>query len=374
MIIREPSVRILNYAQYLKHSKPKRALLSYLSQPILDELTGGTSVRFSNDGLATSWPKVLNKLGYSVDIINWDDNDFTFEHSYQLIISHGGINYDNIARQMGESRYIYFSTGSYWKFHNQQEQKRFKDFERRHKTVLPNDRFIDHPEEAANRRADAIICLGNKAAAETYEGFENVYNLPVGSFTGVGHEKTHAEIEAGRKNILFIAGAGNIHKGLDLLLDAIADMPDFILHIYTFLDPEFVRFYKKQLNGSNVIIHEFEAFPSEKFLAITKICNIAIMPSCSEGSPGSIVEAMIQGLIPIVSQEAHIDVDGAGIVLKENTIQAIHDALRSVSTANPEELVKFSHIASTTGLNNHSRQVFEKTLTGIVKRFEKTEK
>jgi glycosyltransferase involved in cell wall biosynthesis len=367
-IINDPFVRVLGYNLEISTSKPKRALLSYLSQPVLDEINGGSSVRFSNDGLATSWPKILNRIGYIVDIINWDDTDFAFNDNYDLVISHGGINFENISKQLKPTtKYIYFSTGSYWKFHNEQEKNRFREFEIRHGKALPNDRYIEHPEEAANLRAAAIICLGNQAVADTYEKFDNVYNLPIGSFTTKGHAKTLAEIEYGRKNVLFIAGAGNIHKGLDLVLDAVAKLPDIHLYIYTFLDDDFKQFYKKQLSGEQVTIYDLEAFPNEKFLELTRKCNIVVMPSCSEGSPGSIVEAMIQGLIPIVSAEAHIDIDNFGALLKDNSVETIMKTLLFKVNEDGKKLQEWSRLASITGLNRHSKEQYEESLLRIMR-------
>lgn len=370
-IITDPYVRILGYSEEIGAVKPKRALLSYLSKPVLDEINGGSSVRFSNDGLATSWPRVLNRLGYSVDIINWDDTEFNFKETYDLVISHGGINYENIAKQLfPETTYLYFSTGSYWKFHNQQEEKRFEEFKIRHGKALPNDRRIDYPEEAANQRANAIICLGNQGAADTYKDFEFVYNLPIGSFTTQGNAKTIAELEAGRENVLYVAGAGNIHKGLDLVLDAVNELPNLHLYIYTFLDNDFTHVYAKQLAGNQVTICDFEAFPNEKFLELTRKCNTAIMPSCSEGSPGSIVEAIIQGLIPIVSKEAHIDVDDFGITLKDNTVDTIKKALSSLVSEDIKKLQLKSKSANRIGLTRHSKERYERSLANIVRDIE----
>ncbi len=365
--------RVLNFPAKPPTKKPKYALVSYLSQPVVDMMSGAISVRFSNDGLATSWVIVLNQLGYSVDIINWDDSSFVFDKPYDLVVSHGGINYPTLEKQLNpKTPYIYFSTGSYWKFHNTQEKKRINDFEKRHNLKLPYDRFIEFPEENANKRADAIICLGNDLVARTYDSFPRVFNLPIGSFTHTGHVKTLEELEAGRKDILFIAGAGNIHKGLDLVLDALRELPDFTLHIYTFLDDEFRKVYKKQLDSPRVKVYDFEAFPCEKFLEVTRRCNIAIMPSCSEGSPGSIVESMIQGLLPIVSAESHIDVDGCGLVLRHNTAADIQATITKLSSWPTNKLHQYSKQAHKIGLSRHSKKTYENNLRKIIKKAIKT--
>lgn len=370
-IIKGNQPRVLGYWNNKTSKKKKRALLSYLSQPVIDELSGHKSIRFSNDGIATAWPKVLNKLGYEVDIINWDDCSFKFTKKYDVIIGHGGINFSMIQSQMNNDPFIYFSTGSYWKYHNNKEKERFLDFKIRHNVILPMDRYIHKPEESALNNARAIVCLGNEELKNTYRDFNNVYTLPIGSFTSHSLKKSTVNIEMGRKNILFIAGAGNIHKGLDLVIEAISDLPEFTLHIYTFLDSKFTDFYDRILKSKNIIIHNFEPFPCQQFLDTTKICNVAIMPSCSEGSPGSIVESMIQGLVPIVSKEAHLDVDGFGTILQDNTVETIKRTILEISNESTKNLVKRSHLARKIGLQRHSRKKFEKNLLAIMKKIEK---
>jgi len=154
------------------------------------------------------------------------------------------------------------------------------------------------------------------------------------------------------------------------VLDALEYLPDFRLHIYTFMDSEFSNYYKDSLAQPNVILYDFEAFPSDKFFMLSRKCNVAIMPSCSEGSPGSIVESMIQGLIPIVSHESHIDVDDFGVLLKDNTVETIRETLINTSVLPIKELRKRSLAAQKTALSRHSKKSYEKSLLSVMRRIE----
>ena len=87
---RNGSLRIYDYKKYLHKSnlKPKKALVSYLVNPVIDELSGAQTSLFSNNGAGRSIPKVLNELGYKVDVINWDDVR-PITGVYDLVVFHG---------------------------------------------------------------------------------------------------------------------------------------------------------------------------------------------------------------------------------------------------------------------------------------------
>lgn len=119
--------------------KRKKALLSYIPSSVHNYLNGKRSVRFSNDGIAISWAKVLVDLGYEVDIISWNDIKFKVDKEYELFICHGGVNFDHIYNQFNKKpKIIYFATGNYWRFHNSQELKRINNFNKKQICRCPN--------------------------------------------------------------------------------------------------------------------------------------------------------------------------------------------------------------------------------------------
>ena len=170
---------IYNYIDKRVKSKiNKKALLCYLTPPITRLRRGEKLAAFSTDGLAVTIPKCLNELGYSVDIINWDDTSFKPTLKYDLIIAHGG----KITRVAEEAlkiggELLYFSSGSYWEYHNTKEKERFYYFTERHNLTLPYDRLIGESEERLNSIAKGIICLGNSTVANSYSKFKNVMQL-----------------------------------------------------------------------------------------------------------------------------------------------------------------------------------------------------
>ncbi|MHC5060099.1 MAG: glycosyltransferase [Planctomycetota bacterium] len=319
--------------------KKKKALVSYITAP----LRMGSNYhpfKFSNPGIARSIVKVLTQMDYLVDVIEYNCKDFKTDKVYDLFIGHGGVNWEYLSRNVvADAIKIYFSTGTYWKQHNQSEAERFNNFERRHGVRLPFDRWIKKGEEFACHDADGIICLGNKNAAQSYAAFPLCCNLNNGVYHDNRCTPTAKDFASGANHFLYFGSAGNIHKGLDLLIEAFMQL-DAHLWCAGKIEPAFHRVYADKLGGYPNIhfVNPDKMVPlrSPLFYDLMDRCNYAILPSCAEGSPGGVIECMNQGLMPIVSRAANIDVGDYGIMLETDSIDEIIRVVRRV-TAKPEQ-------------------------------------
>jgi hypothetical protein len=65
------------------------ALVSYIPKPFRLAANDPLNVQFSNIGIARAMVRVLNEMGYGVDVINFTDNRFKVEKTYDLFIGHG---------------------------------------------------------------------------------------------------------------------------------------------------------------------------------------------------------------------------------------------------------------------------------------------
>ena len=360
-LFKKKSSKINTYRKYLQtdNSEPnknKRALVSYLVRPLLQP---PQKIRFSNDGIALNIARALNELGYIIDIVNWNDLNFIPEKKYDLFIGHGGKNFESIYKHLNEDvKVIYFSTGCYWKFHNNQEEQRFNDLKLRRGVTLPYDRYIKEPEEFANSVADGIICLGNSHVCETYSKFPVVHHLNNASYFDDYYDKVTKDFEKNRKNFLFFSGSGNVHKGLDLVLEAFSKS-DKNLYICTSIDTEFRKVYKHELEDCpNIHYVGFIQMRTEKFYEIMDCCNYVIYPSCSEGSPGSVIDCLQYGLIPIVSKESNIDVQNHGVLLKECSIEEITKVINDVSNKPIDWIREKSLLARNAAITEYSEETF----------------
>lgn len=355
---------LLGYSRYLNGRSIGRALLSYLPEPLRQELSGQPENEFSNRGIARSLPRALNELGYIVDIVSWDDTSFSSDHSYDLLVQHGGINYEQLrplVKQRG--KIIYFSSGSYWKYHNSAERKRFVNFEKRHGFKPPYDRFITNPEEKANQEANGIVALGNADVVKTYSKFKEVFHLNLASYPDT--RKISKNPVLAKNNFLFFAGGGAIHKGLDLALEAFADLEQH-LYIVAHIEDKVMPAYKDILKQPNIHYIGPLDFRSPQYYEVMDKCAFAILPSCSEGQPGSMVECLAGGLIPLVTRDVHIDIGEFGFLIKPSKGE-IKKAVNVASCLSTPEISNRSKLAIHAARTAHSPKLFVSNFKKYVK-------
>lgn len=361
---------VLNYSEYLTSRTRGTALLSYLPDPVRDQLAGKAENEFSNRGIARTIPRALNELGYTVDIVSWDDKTFSSEKSYDLLIQHGGINYQDLRPFVKNGgKIIYFSSGSYWRYHNAAEKKRFANFAKRHGFRPSYDRLINYPEEKANCEANGIIAIGNDGVRKTYSKFKNVYSLNLGCYPDAEKRASKKKPASAKDSFLFFGGGGAIHKGLDLTIEAFADLPQH-LYIVAHIEEEVRGVYKELLERMNIHYVGPVDFRSEKYYEVMDKCSFAVLPSCSEGQPGSMVECLNEGLVPIVTPDVHLDIDKFGFLLPTASIDKIREAVSLAAKLPLAEVARRSEMARQAALNKHSPekflQEFEKLVAKIV--------
>jgi glycosyltransferase involved in cell wall biosynthesis len=130
-------------------------------------------------------------------------------------------------------------------------------------------------------------------------------------------------------SFLFIASGGQVHKGLDLVLEAFARRPHLELFVCSL--------FAEEGDFCSTIIETLSNFkhPCRKLHAVGTVdigdrifrqiadrCSFSILPSCSEANAGSVLMAMSAGVIPIVSRECGFD-EGEVHYLRESTIDEI---------------------------------------------------
>ena len=323
---------IQDYEEFCKEKPTRRALLSYLVLPLLPPPALRDRVKFSNRGIAQEFPRVLNELGYSVDIVNYDNRAWLPGRPYDLFIGHGGINFEPISRCLpARTVRIYFATGIYWRVWNTNISSRAQDMLSRRGVSLVNYRAIEHYEESALDNSDGIICLGNRTAVKTYSKFPNVIGINNAVFPIEWEGWSRKDFNKGRHHFLFFSGRGNVMKGLDLLLESFVG-GDLHLHVCQHLEGDFMKAYRKELTASlNIHVHGFVKMRSKAFRDLAMQCDWVISPTCAEGQPGAILECMAHGLIPILSEEANIDVGKRGVLLPDCRIDTIRSTISRVS-------------------------------------------
>ena len=87
----------------------KRVLLSYIVHPFSIPRDAPRFLRHINIWRAQEIVRILNQLGYIVDVVDYRDTSFVPRKKYDLFIGHGGINFEKIAQRLPDSTIkIYF--------------------------------------------------------------------------------------------------------------------------------------------------------------------------------------------------------------------------------------------------------------------------
>jgi glycosyltransferase involved in cell wall biosynthesis len=352
--------RLIGYDRYLRKPKVGRALLSYLPVHVWHEITGRGIGSFSNQGIANALPRALNELGYTVDIVSFDDVEFEPTNNYDVLVQHGGTNFDRLISSLpADITVIYFASTTYWRTSNEREQERVDAFRARNGVSIPPDRLIEESEDQAIDRAAGTISIGGQSILETYAHVPLALALDIGVFPD--EMTVLRDVSTAREHFVFFGGFGNIHKGLDLALEAFAELPHH-LHVATLMQPEFAAYYDELIRTHpNLHVHGWLEARGPVFYELMSKCAFAILPTSAEGQPGSIVECMNAGLIPLVTREANLDVDGFGMLI-EPSVEGIRRAVKAAADLPTDELERRSDAARQVARVRHSPERFLETL------------
>jgi len=306
-------------------------------------------------------------LGYRVDVINENNEYFTPTRRYSYFVGNR-INFDRIARLLNPDcvKILHIDT-AHWLFHNTAEGRRLEQLKERRGVVLSSRRTLKP--NFAIEHADYATVLGNEFTMGVYRyAGKPLFRIPIS--TPVLYDwPDEKDFDRVRRRFLWFGSEGMVHKGLDLVLEAFSQMPD---HHLTVCGPvrgerDFETAYRKELYDTpNIHTAGWVDVRSAQFLEIVNNCVGLVFPSCSEGQNGGVVTCMHAGLIPIVSYESGVDVDGFGRILKHCSVETIKDSVRAVSSLPAEELRARAHRGWQYARATHTREEFARVFAGAV--------
>ncbi|MBV6621571.1 MAG: glycosyltransferase [Rivularia sp. (in: Bacteria)] len=346
----------------LKPNKPAvgSVLLSYVLSPF--NLKSGEPIPTSH---TQHWEclqmaKTFLDLGYNVDVI-WFYNDvFIPKKEYAFFIE----TRHNLERSLPflnkNCIKIFHSDAAHILFHNAAEANRLLGLQQRRGFTLAPRRF-EQPNKAIEH-ADCATVLGNEFTMNTFKyANKPLYRIPISAPTLYPWPE-NKDFAACRKNFLWFGSGGLVHKGLDLLLDAFSQMPDYHLFICGPIDREedFVAaFYKELYQIKNIHTIGWVDVTSQKFIDIVNNCLAIAYPSCSEGGGGCVINCMHTGLIPIVSYESSVDIkDEYGVIFKENSVEEIKQTIQNISALDASQLEQMAKNSWNYVRENHTREEF----------------
>ncbi len=310
------------------------------------------------------------ELGYSVDVISYKNQGFTPQKDYAFFID-ARWNMQRLGPLLNRDcvKIMHLDT-AHILFHDTAELRRLLALQQRRGVTLRPRRF-----EMPNlgiEQADCATLLGNEFTLSTYRyANKPIYRVPI-STPVLYPWPEEKDFEACRKRFLWLSSDGMVHKGLDLLLETFAQMPEYQLTLCGPVQEEkdFEKAYYQELYQTpNIHTVGWIDISSTKFRELANNCIGLVYPSCSEGQSGAVLTCLHAGLIPIISYSSGVDVsDDFGVILKNCSIEEIKDSVQRIASLPPEELKRMARKAWEFARANHTRKKFAEEYRKIVEK------
>lgn len=308
--------------------------------------------------------RILTDLGFAVDAVNWNDEAFQPAKEYDLVLDIDA-NLQRWAPLLPEKTVrILHLTGSYGPFQNKAELERVAAFEQRTGKLYSPKRLVRWLElaERSLRLAHHCSLIGNEATLNTYpeEYREKITLIPV-SGSALSRTRTAEEIASGKREFLWFFESGAVHKGLDLVLEAFGQHPEWVLHVVGSApcERDFMAAYGRYLSLPNIRVHGHLKPGQASFAEEMRDVFCFIAPTCSEGTSPAVVTCLQWGLFPIRSRQTGVDVpDGCGVFLDDLTPLAVEQAVQTALEMNNCEIVRQTRACQELALEKYSRKAF----------------
>ncbi|MBS3992789.1 MAG: glycosyltransferase [Bacteroidetes bacterium] len=324
---------------YISNKRGKWAYISYLPEPFFRQNDKMFLSAHQNRRESVTIGKVFNELNFGF-VVDRFDRFFPKVKKYDIVFGMGQ-NFDLMSQKNPNALKIYYATGAYHEHQNKMIISRTDTFNKDHNTEISYSRLtrIHNSYEIA----DFIIQIGSKHTLETYpKKLRSKILLIDQSCEDFDDFKLNEVIlQKDSKKYIWFGSNGSILKGIDLVVNFFIQNSDFELHIIGKLDLDFEHYYRTKINNfSNIFYHGYMYVHDPEFFKIVSKCSFILFPSGSEGgSPGSVINLMKLGLIPIVSKWAAVDeINELGITIEELNMNGIERAISESQTFSKEKL------------------------------------
>jgi glycosyltransferase involved in cell wall biosynthesis len=324
-----------------------RVLMSYSTRVYHDLLAGKGFDRTH----ISAWQnlqiaRIFLDLGFEIEVFHFEDENYLPKGSFDVVVDI----VSNLGR-LGDALdpgtiKILYPMFAHWTIHNLNSYARHRALAERRGVAIPPKRLLSP--NSSVECADFIFCKGGQFGRSTYNYSDNSL-IPVAQIHPHAiNEFIDRDFGDCGRNFIWIGGSSAVHKGLDLVLEAFASLPDLNITVLGRVAEErrFAEVYRKELfELPNVRIAGWVDTLSDDFRSIVSNASGIVAPSATELSCGSVIAGMMNGLIPITTVTTDIDVAGIGRSIEDGTVQAVHDAVVEVADMSPASLRDLSHAA-----------------------------
>jgi glycosyltransferase involved in cell wall biosynthesis len=361
-------------SKFQKSGKEKKVLISFVLRPLFKtHLIGRIRYYFSINGLTIYLIRAFNELGYTCDVIHCIDNNFKVKDSYEVAVC-DATNFKTLHYQLPKDCVrIAFQTGAYWRVHNAKEEQRFMELKQRRGADLNRDRWAANGElvDFMLKNANAILALGDSFTRESFQSFPNLHPYESAFLDDLSFSEKNIlskNFGEAKNNFIYFGGGGEVHKGQDLLLEVFSKQPHLQLFLCSNFSPAFLKVYELLLKQSpNIHLVGYLPQRSRGFYKLIDQCGFNLHLSCSEGSPGGVIELLQYGIIPVATHESNINVSEFGFQLESHGLEEITQVVLKLSQMPEAEVKKHALQTRQAGLEKFSTAVFLSNLKHILK-------
>lgn len=335
---------VVNINRDLTNHSQKRVLISYLSY-ISDNVD---NVSHANRLHYYQMIYYFVNKGYCVDLCPCNDDASIQKIScfdYDLVIGFGHV-FKTMVKSQQISTRILFLTENNPVVVQEKYEERLNDFKHRHPHVkvqcdIKRDDCFDEEQLLLANYVIQMNSVYNSQSLRPY--FDRVYLINSNALLNpdyVFDEKVVSDcIEKARNRFLWFGSDGFIHKGVDLLLDAMKMLPETQLDLYGINQSEVPLF--NALKSPNTHNCGRVNVQSSEFIERVVYChNFMVFPSCSEGMSTSVATCMAHGVIPIISKETGFEPNPFITILEEISLETVLAAMKEAASLSSEEILQ----------------------------------
>ena len=314
--------------------------------------------------------ETFRELDFAVDVIHWSRSAPPPPGPYAAYTDLRR-NFERFAPGMnpGCLKILHIDTAHH-AVYNAGQQRRLRELEARRGIRLQPFKMLE-----VNRSIEAADCatmLGNDFTAGTY-GFAGkpLYRIPISSPFPYPFPEDK-DWAAARRRFLWFGSEGFVHKGLDLVLDAFAGLPELHLTVCGPLhrEPAFERAYRRELYATpNIRTLGWVDVGGPVFAEIARTTLALVYPTSSEGQSGGVVNCLHAGLIPVASFECGVDLPpDYAVRLRDCSVESIRAQAGELAARPPRELEAMARSAWTYARTHHTRDSFAAAYRDVVRR------
>ncbi|GAD79632.1 glycosyltransferase [Vibrio ezurae] len=308
-----------------------RALICYLTDAFYAK---STSFKYNTNRLECM--SIVNKFleyGFIVDIVSCNDN-FESNEEYDLVFGFGA-GYRNAKLKKIGKRVLYCTEG-----HPEasliNELERVNYYKDRHNKKVNIVRSGIYYSASDYLIADYCVCMGS----HNQEYIIDNLNIPRNRLFDITPTAIQGKVKSkfsGKRNILWLGSNGLVHKGLDVLIEAVNSSHNSVnLHVCGVNKKELKKICQI---SEKIIVHGLVDVNSSYFEGILDDCDFIALASCSEGVATGVLTGIKSGLIPITTISCGIPHGIKKFTLHSYKVNDIKENLLSIVSLDDDKLI-----------------------------------